>query len=58
MFYELVFFNVQKLINEWKAVDGVHMDFCKAFHNVPHGRLSHKIKLHGMHNGCLDSELA
>ena len=39
---------VTKKVDESSAVDVVYMDFSKAFDKVPHGRLLHKVKSHGM----------
>jgi len=42
------FKEVTKMIDEGKAVDVVYMDFRKASDKVPHGRLVHMVKLHGI----------
>ena len=40
------FERVTKKVDEGSAVDVVYMDFSKAFHKIPHGRLLHKVKSH------------
>ena len=42
------FEGVTKKVDEGSAVDVVSMDFSKAFDKVPHGRLLHKVKSHGI----------
>ena len=42
------FEGVTKKVDEGSAVDIVCMDFSKAFDKVPHGRLLHKVKSHGI----------
>ena len=42
------FEGVTKKVDEGSAVDVVYMDFSKAFDKVPHGRLLHKVKSHGI----------
>ena len=40
--------DVTKTIDEGKALDVIYLDFSKAFDKVPHKRLLHKIKFHGI----------
>ena len=42
------FEGITKKIDEGSAVDVIYMDFSKAFDKVPHGRLLHKVKSHGV----------
>ena len=42
------FEEVMKMIDEFRTVDVVYMDFSKAFDKVPHGRLVQKVKSHGI----------
>jgi len=42
------FEGVTKKVDEGSAVDVVYMDFSKTFDKVPHGRLLHKVKSHGI----------
>jgi len=49
MSLEFEFFEgVTKKVDEGSAVDIVCIDFSKAFDRVPHGRLLHKVKSHGI----------
>ena len=42
------FEGVTKKVDEGSAVDVIYMDFSKAFDKVPHGRLLHQVKSHGI----------
>eukprot|EP00061_Rhincodon_typus_P006513 g27225.t1 len=37
-----------RCVDEGRAVDVIYMDFSKAFDNVPHGKLTKKVKAHGI----------
>ena len=42
------FEEVTKKVDEGSADDIIYMDFSKAFDKVPHGRLLHQVKSHGI----------
>ena len=42
------FEEVTNNVDEGSAVDVVYLDFSRAFDKVPHGRLLHEVKSHGI----------
>ena len=50
----LCFFEeITKWVDEGSPVDVIYLDFQKAFDKVPHQRLLHKLKSHGMGNSTV-----
>ena len=51
----LCFFEeITKWVNDGSPVDGIYLDFQKAFDKVPHQRLILKLKSHGMGNSIIN----
>ena len=45
---DLLYDQVAHLVDERKAVDVIHLDFCKAFDTIPHSILLEKLAAHGL----------
>uniref|UniRef100_A0A4W3JWN7 ATP-binding cassette sub-family B member 5 n=1 Tax=Callorhinchus milii TaxID=7868 RepID=A0A4W3JWN7_CALMI len=56
VYHSLVTAQVPNRLDRGEPVDVVYLDFQKAFDKVPHKRLLHKIRAHGIKGNILDEE--